>query len=434
MLYFDQLSHDRFGSVRQQLWSLLHYPLHMAILLCVEGNTSLIVWNSVVEALKWIWSLAPSNYTDPGDGFSDTSDFIRYLNNSMWAIDARFTSKYWNATYKWQSNLTAIENYTATYGFRSDLWNNRTGDLIRHMFDSAQVFVFESHADTVGKLNSVSAPATDPYQRLVRVFDVFNTTVMQFYIGAGAMLLTLAVMYWFNKLHKTKYEFGEMINRLVVGFGLIIVGVAAVIGDSSTTGFKFAASEWVIPIVVLCFVSVLLMDNFLLAISHHTTRRLHRRDNSWGGSTVAGENDTAGLISKFPSSGPSSAPLSQVQTAYTPYDTPRQQPFAPPNPQPSTPPKPIDGVQTPEIGIRMPGRSQEHMDEGLTYQNTPANAAPEGRGVAFAVSPFEQQFEEANSGSGKRRTSRGGYESLTGVHDQGRNANRPVRMNAVKEV
>ena len=183
MLYFDQLSNDRFGTVRQQIWSLLHYPLHMAILLCVEGNTSLIVWNSAVQGLMWMWSLAPSDYSNPGAGFNDTSDLLSHLNQGMWSIDARFNSKYWNATYKWESNFTAIENHTATYGFRSDEWNNRTGSLIRYIFDNAQVFIFEAHADTVGKLNAVSAPAMNPRQRLDRIFDVFNTTVMQFYIG-----------------------------------------------------------------------------------------------------------------------------------------------------------------------------------------------------------------------------------------------------------
>jgi len=403
----------------------------MAVLLCVEGNTSLIVWNSVVQALQWIWSLAPNDYSHPGDSFYDTEDLLRYLNQSMWAIDARFTSKNWHLAYIWQSNFTAIENYTATYGFRSDEWNYRTGNLVRYMFDSAQVFVFQSHADTVGKLNAVSAPATDPIERLERVFDVFNTTVLQFYVGAGAMLLILSIMYWFNKLHKSKYEFGEMINRLIVGFGVMIVGVAAVSGDKSTGGFKFAASEWIIPIVVLCFVAVLLMDNLLLAISHYTTRRQHRRDIPLGGSTITGDNDTAGLILKFPSSGPPSAPLSQVQTAYTPYDTPRQQDFGSPDLSRSASPKPVEGVGIPESGKRTSGHSEERTPGNHSYQNMPTDAVVECRAVVFAVGPLEQQFEEVSSASGKRRTSRSGYES---IRDQGPYANRPVRMNAVKEV
>lgn len=262
MLYFDQFSEDRFGTLRQQIWSLLHYPLHMAIVICVEGNTSLIVWNSAVQALRFIWSLELEDYSDPADDFDSAAEYITYLNNSMMSINNRFRSKKWDKTYDWNLNLTAISNYTSEYEFKSDIWNNKTGELVKTLFTKAQVFVFEAHADTLAKLNAVTpvnqAFARNTQQatedRLDAIYDVFNVTVMSFYIGAGAMLLVLAILYWFNKMHKTKYEFGEMIDRVVVGFALIIVGVATVIGDKSTEGFKFAASHWMIAIVVLCFV------------------------------------------------------------------------------------------------------------------------------------------------------------------------------------
>ncbi|KAH7071980.1 bacterial low temperature requirement A protein-domain-containing protein [Paraphoma chrysanthemicola] len=451
MLYFDQLSHDRFGTVRQQLWSLLHYPLHMAILLCVEGNTSLIVWNSAVQALKWIWSVEPRNYADPGAGFNDTADLLSHLNRSMWAIDARFESKYWNATYKWETNLTAITNYTNEYGYRTDEWNNRTSSLIRYMFDNAQVFIFEAHADTVGKLNAVSAPATDPRQRLDRIFDVFNTTVMQFYIGGGAILLVLALMYWFNKVHKTKYEFGEMINRVVVGFALIIVGVAAVIGNKTTSGFKFTASHWIIPIVVLSFVAVLALDNFLLAISHHTSRRTsHRPGDSYSSTITDGnESDTAGLISKYPSntprSGPPSALLSHVQTAYAPYDSPQERDFASPKMKLNTPPRPTGGIRTPDSGITL--RSDNDKDAiddkyaNFSYQNTPVDGQMQGLGIGHGVTvrPLERQFSQAAvlEGGAKWR-SKDGYEGLgtveEGVYGGEEYMQHPMRVRTVKGV
>lgn len=262
MLYFDQFSEDRFGTLRQQIWSLLHYPLHMAIVICVEGNTSLIVWNSAVQALRFIWRIESEDYSDPADNFDSAAEYISFLNKSMISIDDRFRSKKWQKAYDWNLNLTSINTYTSDYGFKSDMWNNKTGSLVRTMFTKAQVFVFEAHADTLAKLNAVT-PVDQPQtrntqqateDRLAAIYDVFNATVMSFYIGAGAMLLVLAILYWFNKMHKTKYEFGEMINRVVVGFALIIVGVATVIGDKSTEGFKFVASHWVIAIVVLLFI------------------------------------------------------------------------------------------------------------------------------------------------------------------------------------
>ena len=49
VLYFDQIEHDRFGTIRQQIWAILHYPLHVAILLTVEGSSMLILWNVIYK-------------------------------------------------------------------------------------------------------------------------------------------------------------------------------------------------------------------------------------------------------------------------------------------------------------------------------------------------------------------------------------------------
>ena len=296
MLYFDQFSEDRFGTLRQQIWSLLHYPLHMAIVICVEGNTSLIVWNSAVQTLRFIWSLGSEDYDHPAEKFNNSAEYIDFINISMNNIDDHFRSKKWEKAYNWNPDLALIANYTEQYEFKSELWNNKTGDLVRNLFTRAQVFVFEAHSDTLAKLNVVT-PVDAVFtrnnqeatkERLNAIYDVFNVTVMSFYIGAGAMLLVLAILYWFNKMHKTKYEFGEMINRVVVGFALIIVGVATVIGDTTTEGFKFAASNWIITIVVLCFILVLVLDNLLLWLSRKTLRRNARR--TWHASALSGSN------------------------------------------------------------------------------------------------------------------------------------------------
>ncbi len=49
MLYFDQIDPDRFGTIGVQIWTLLHYPLHVAILLTVEGSSKFILWWTLVE-------------------------------------------------------------------------------------------------------------------------------------------------------------------------------------------------------------------------------------------------------------------------------------------------------------------------------------------------------------------------------------------------
>src|ERR1700759_1382418 len=51
MLYFDKVEHEVLGSIRQQIWTILHFPLHVAMLLTVEGNTRLIRWAAAVHRL-----------------------------------------------------------------------------------------------------------------------------------------------------------------------------------------------------------------------------------------------------------------------------------------------------------------------------------------------------------------------------------------------
>lgn len=102
-------------------------------------------------------------------------------------------------------------------------------------------------------MSKMLAVMPKPGEELYAVYRVFDVAVLYFYSGAAAVLLILAICYWFGKLHKTKYEFGEMINRTLVGFTLLVIGIATVLSDKTEQGFKIAASNWIIPIVVMAF-------------------------------------------------------------------------------------------------------------------------------------------------------------------------------------
>ncbi|KAF2650808.1 hypothetical protein K491DRAFT_720456 [Lophiostoma macrostomum CBS 122681] len=295
MLYFDSLSHDRFGTIRQQIWSLFHYPLHMAIVLCVEGNTSLIVWNSAVQALNFIRSVSPTDPSDPAAGFKSSADYIASLTRTMQDINDRFISVKWNSTYDWTRNLTAIANLTKSEGFKSDSWNNKTGELVTQIFENAQIFAFSAHKDTLGAIKAVKDQAGTPRMTLDAVFKVFNVTVLQFYIGAGAMLLLLAVIYWFNKKNKSKLEIGDMVTRVVVGVIGIVFGLIVVLANKGEKGFKFIASSWIVAIAVFGFLFVLLVDNIILAIAHHSSGHVSYRSHKQRG-PYNDDDDTVKLV------------------------------------------------------------------------------------------------------------------------------------------
>ncbi|PNS16165.1 hypothetical protein CAC42_1928 [Sphaceloma murrayae] len=66
MLYFDPLSHQHFGSIRQQIWSLLHYPLHLALLLTLSGANQFIALRAATIRIGSLLSRLPTlTFTQP---------------------------------------------------------------------------------------------------------------------------------------------------------------------------------------------------------------------------------------------------------------------------------------------------------------------------------------------------------------------------------
>jgi hypothetical protein len=42
MLYFDNVQLENFGTIRQQIWTFLHFPFHTALVLLMEGTNQFI--------------------------------------------------------------------------------------------------------------------------------------------------------------------------------------------------------------------------------------------------------------------------------------------------------------------------------------------------------------------------------------------------------
>lgn len=49
---------------RQQLWTIIHYPLHLALCLFIQGFTQLVIWTKVFNVMKTIDPMAGINEDD----------------------------------------------------------------------------------------------------------------------------------------------------------------------------------------------------------------------------------------------------------------------------------------------------------------------------------------------------------------------------------
>lgn len=132
-----------------------------------------------------------------------------------------------------------------------------------------------------------------------------------------------------RRLHKTKYEFGEIINRVIVGFIIPVVGVVATLTDKSVNGFKFAASNWLIPLVLFGFLVVVVLDNVILSVAFFTDKH-RKRSSRWTDTTyVRTPNNEDDDMVKFVGSSTlelrksrfdDNASMYSRHTSYQPYD------------------------------------------------------------------------------------------------------------------
>ena len=51
MLYFDNHPHGHYGTIRQQLWSALHFPFHLAVVGVVEGSQQIALARYVFKSM-----------------------------------------------------------------------------------------------------------------------------------------------------------------------------------------------------------------------------------------------------------------------------------------------------------------------------------------------------------------------------------------------
>ncbi|KAJ9615614.1 hypothetical protein H2200_001689 [Cladophialophora chaetospira] len=246
VLYFDQIEHDRFGAIRQQIWALLHFPLHVAILLTVEGSALLILWNIIGKNLLWLIYHIPMDATFTQfipDVFNDPTSLITYLNDSISQFETRYKKNELQETYDYQVDFQELGKITAPFG--TTTYNDEAGPICSkiwlQLFSSAFTkFGIEPHVDSaeedLGKIG-------ESYGRLLdTVFDYF-------YISAGSFLVVLAVMYTFGKVHKTRGEYVSILIRFLFGAGVALGCLSEHVGD----GINYLFSPWHVPVVVLSY-------------------------------------------------------------------------------------------------------------------------------------------------------------------------------------
>ncbi|KAJ4319634.1 hypothetical protein N0V84_006270 [Fusarium piperis] len=268
-LYFDWMDHhSHMSPIRQALWTILHLPFHIAIVLTVEGSGQWITWQRTWEAINEAVLSVTTGLTKALDSGMGGQDLVKELAgaldktyetytfsvktvntmNSELAKLAEFPDSVWKsfATNLDANNLTAndtaiAESLATIYSSLMNAISNTYG-----LTTSAKV---KAQAESYGAgLDAESVALDAVYNRLSMIF-------VYAFVAAGAALLLLATM---HLLQKPKGWSVFHLIRLglltIAGVTLCLIALIAT-NDKMTEDMIF--KPWQLPIMALIYLIAL---------------------------------------------------------------------------------------------------------------------------------------------------------------------------------
>ncbi len=253
MLYFDQIDHDRFGTVRQQVWAVLHFPLHVGMLLTVEGSSELILFRLGVELSHWLTAKVQNALEMAADG----DQLIQSLNDTLDQVSSRFTKV---APLDYDEFFKELQSVNIT--------NNSANSTLDQALSIIDVTLSNTYAWIFDNLD-IEVPDREAKstvtggEKLSAIGAVFGIVFVYFFISAGCTMALLSLMHYFGTTHKTRHEIISIGGRFAVGTGLALLATMTVAADMRPFS-AFFLSAWILPTVTLCYGFVILLDKLLV--------------------------------------------------------------------------------------------------------------------------------------------------------------------------
>lgn len=184
MLYFDRMHEEHFGTIKQQIWSFSHFPLHVVFVLVLQGVSLLIVWRQAVIGLT-------ATFNDMSDmalnrNFTDGTELYYHMNQSAYlnvfnyvpkGVDDEKSLKLLDQglttmALAWDSVAADATNETAIQAY-SDGFSVVYSACVKTLFDSLSVSVSKKQATKLDKNKDADAMLA----AYVNVFELVYTYV-----------------------------------------------------------------------------------------------------------------------------------------------------------------------------------------------------------------------------------------------------------------
>ena len=242
MLYFDQVETQRVGTLRQQVWIMLHFPYHVAILLVVEGVAQLCVWRKLIDLVNGLTNqlgaLADMDYEAASI----------YLQGVMEEYFRPFEENAGHAKIE-KPDLSELlhELKFATNGTEAtDAMQSILAHGINFAAESFKIEPPEKSKETAeNEVDVVNSLTT----------ETFDTIFLYFFLSAGLVLVLASAMFLLGKRHKIRADYINLVIRTLAGVGLALLVTMGFSHDPAVAknASSFAWSAWLLPTVAITY-------------------------------------------------------------------------------------------------------------------------------------------------------------------------------------
>lgn len=264
MLYFDNRAPYDFGTIRQQIWSTLHFPLHLAIVGAVEGSqqmalaTYVLVQSDAVDRTIFQYCM---------DLHVEGADLVKVLDTIIkpFSLDKKPESSIY---------VTAITNQLQGIGNTTGLCSpNISGFMDIYKAKSYPQPLRELHDTALSALYASVSVASPKNMNAIEIAYQAWQVVYNYYWAS--MILTffcLAIFIVFRRDHSSDLpHFISIASRLAIN--AVPLSFIIMAYKDHAWMYSFIGSPWVIPAVVLIHVFVLSCDMICTILANWSGNR-----------------------------------------------------------------------------------------------------------------------------------------------------------------
>jgi low temperature requirement protein LtrA len=197
MLYFDRMQEEHFGSIKQQVWSILHFPLHTVLVLVLQGVSLLVVWTQLVQAL---YTMDASFTHVAGLNFTDGAEFADHLNLTAYQNVFYYVPKGVDASKEIMIADYALYSLSEGYDYLLADPNNATAaeELttgLENLVAAATKTLFDSFSVTIPKTKMKKGSSLGFEDLLTEYVGVFELVFVYVFIAVRQSSILLLLLF-----------------------------------------------------------------------------------------------------------------------------------------------------------------------------------------------------------------------------------------------